>query len=71
MENIFKQLPLNGNKNDYANTLEHLKGYEDLVKSIMDFYIKNKDINPRQLDYIVSSESRNISLDSIIFNPIQ
>ena len=62
----YTQLPLNGSAGDYQNSLEELKGYGQLIKDLETFYKLNKRINPRQLHYIICSESKDIELDEVI-----
>jgi len=62
----YKQLPLTGEQNDYTNSLDELKGTTDLHKAIVKFYEENKDVNPRQLHYIVNVESNEIELNTLL-----
>ena len=62
----YKQLPLKGNSNDYKDSISELDGYNKLVKAMENFYTKNKEFNPRQLHYLISSESMDIHLGELI-----
>jgi len=62
----YRQLPLTGEQNDYTNSLDELKGTTDLHKAIVKFYEENKDVNPRQLHYIVSVESNEVELNTLL-----
>ena len=62
----FKQLPLNGELNDYSSTRDLLKGLFELDKAIRKFYTSNSEYNPRQLHYIVTAESYREHLDRLI-----
>lgn len=62
----YKQLPLSGNKNDFSASISQLQEYSDLVKALSSFYRKNKDINPRQLHYIITMKSVDLHLDNLI-----
>ncbi len=62
----FKQLPLNGELNDYSSTRDLLKGLFELDNAIRKFYTDNSEYNPRQLDYIVTTESYREHLDRLI-----
>ena len=62
----YKQLPLTGNRNDYYLTETELIGLADIRKALSKFYSDNKEFNPRQLHYIVTSESTDKHLDVLI-----
>lgn len=62
----FKQLPLNGELNDYSSTRDLLKGLFELDNAIRKFYTSNSEYNPRQLHYIVTTESYREHLDRLI-----
>jgi len=62
----YTQLPLNGSPGDYQDSVDVLIGYTDLVKALGVFYKENIQFNPRQLHYIVCSESKDIELDEVI-----
>lgn len=62
----FKQLPLDGGLNDYSNTEDVLEGLFELECAIRKFYTTNSDYNPRQLHYIVISESSAEHLDRLL-----
>jgi len=53
----FKQLPLTGNDCDYAKALDEVNGMSDFIEALKTFYKLNEDINPRQLHYLITSES--------------
>lgn len=56
-EHKYKQLPLTGGEHDYCRATDLLDGFDELKHAIRLFYFKNKDVNPRQLHYIIDSES--------------
>jgi len=62
----FRQLPLNGSINDYCDSEGMLNGMPQLREAIREFYKKNMDVNPRQLHYIITSESNDEHLMSLM-----
>ena len=64
--NRFKQLPLTGERNDYSNTVDTVEGLFELEVAIRKFYTANSDYNPRQLHYLVATESYSEHLDRLI-----
>jgi hypothetical protein len=65
-EEVFKQLPLNGNENDFVNVINELKGYDELYKALNKFYKDNSEYNPRQLHYIICEEANEIQLTELM-----
>jgi hypothetical protein len=61
----YKQLGLDGSTNDY-NCISELDGFTEMRKALDSFFTKNKDVNPRQLQYIIAQEANDISLDEMI-----
>lgn len=64
----YLQLQLTGEINDYSDCLNMINGYTEFVTALAKFYRINCDVNPRQLHYIVASESTAIHLDALIDN---
>ena len=62
----YEQLDLNGSGGDYYNVITSLPQYRELIKMLNTFYIVNKNINPRQLHYIVCYESGDVQLDALL-----
>ena len=62
----YKQLPLTGESGDYGHALDELTNLNAMLKALHQFYQDNKDINPRQLSYIINSEATTLELDTII-----
>jgi hypothetical protein len=61
----YKQIGIDGSTNDY-DSVEKLKNIKELRKALNLFFASNKEYNPRQLQYIVSQEANDISLDELI-----
>jgi len=62
----YKQLPLNGDRNDFGNSLDILKGTTDINKAITKFFEENKEYNPIQLKYILFYLMTNKELDILV-----
>ena len=62
----YKQLPLIGEKNDYYESEQLLIGMKELNEAINKFYSDNIEYNPRQLHYIVCSESVDTHLNTLL-----
>ena len=62
----FEQLNLTGDPGDYAHSLQQLVGSEELSTAIKLFYTQNAKFNPRQLEYIVSTEASDHTLDVLL-----
>jgi hypothetical protein len=62
----YKQLPLTGSTNDYANTEDELVGVYDLLTALDVFFEENREYNPRQLFYYIQSEAYSKHLDVLL-----
>ena len=66
MKPKFRQLNLTGEQNDVHNAQNDLVGFGDIQKALKKFYKDNKDVNPRQLHYLIESESIDAHLDCLM-----
>jgi hypothetical protein len=62
----YKQLPLTGGTNDFANSINELEGWTQLHRDLDKFFDRNKQYNPRQLHYMINAEIDTIHLDELI-----
>lgn len=62
----YTNIPLDGNEGDYNRAVNQLSGYTEIQKAINQFYLSNIKINPRQLHYILCSESNDSQLDVLL-----
>jgi len=62
----YEQLPLTGETNDYQLAILYTQGYAELCKAIIKFYRDNSKVNPRQLHYIIATESEEAQLDTLL-----
>jgi len=63
---MYEQLPLDGMINDYNYSIQRLKYFKELREALVTFYKENKQFNPRQLHYIIETESVDLHLDELI-----
>lgn len=66
MVETYEQLPLTGAIDDHAECIEKLKGIKVLEQAIEAFYNTNKQYNPRQLHYLVCTESLDVHLNKLL-----
>ena len=62
----YKQLSLDGDRNDHYRTEKELTNFNVLTKAISSFYNANSEYNPRQLHYLICQESNDIQLGALL-----